>query len=1131
MAEPGGREPKEEPNVHPELHVAVGYMVQGGELPHYTANTGELIATNEAPHSTSISADHNNPNQAPPRTTVANTAVNRLRSSHSSQSFEDFQDFPYRVTASRTSQRDAKKQRSEQLELARQAAHQEALQRGQPQPLRIFPPPEPQAVAVREFVNVEQRQIVNPIHHPAPVRPLQGLQGLRLIDSGPAYPNLPPYDRETGSPILTRFPYGIGSGVAFEPGFFVAPPQPPIRFNAENVESSNTVNEIDRFSEDNIPTSSTQATANSTEAANRIHLPTASLARRFRERLQLNNTDPTPEDPFEASHTELSTLNDADPTSEDPFDTLQTGLAKSNNMGRPSDDPFDVQEWDECFKHSEAPNNSPEQLTVEPEPVSYTTVGSVVKNNAMPTFSPPVRVQREGATRRQALVPVQNRGFDQYKSAFNTVSGHMGPSFQPNFTPPRAEQRLNSLFTPPRSVKPALLQQQNLQAQPSPQFPGQQRQIAMQPYYQDSTQPQTPVQPNFPQNVMQMDSTQSQVQSQVPQQQSSLPQLSDPYLTMLQQRLVVKGITKLTDVEEAILRQHSMPSPTELLTPQRSELPGPSNLSNEYPDQNRGINQGFAQSAYGSPMAPHQHESAKSYQQMLAENQMNTGYAQPTSSSHLANVSMQSLLSLAQYPNRDQQAAKEQLQYLEAKYHSAAMASTGASFQQPMGYGGNSETGFGLYPQPEYNQTFAMEHLALSEYNARASSAIAPPPGLPYPVKQGQTFGGYARGNNKRLEEELFGQQDPQGMYSQKSSRTETPASQVAPPPGFPAKAAAPAITATAGPSVEKKQTMLRSVPALTSWSNLRTGAIMETKEVEVPNTPWGPHSSLNKFTSVPTAASVIKDTGTKEQAAAYYPNGFPEDFGKRPAPGSLFLGYSHPATDKWGGIPTMAGKTREETLLHHAKMVVASAKDKDFFKETMENDREMEEIVAKMERDERRAAGENVPPSPDLGPIGDRRTLTAEQINNFNARTVGDMLLKPVFRSLLRQGQDTKSGKGVFREAYPHELDLSKVGLQSAFASLNKPLPPIVPKVSRFFPQGNQSGGASSSSASSNAASSSAARPREGKNGEISTTFSAAPTPAQAAEKGKGKANSGGPSTQQGFQPTPRSQNGGGRR
>ncbi|OBT77747.1 hypothetical protein VF21_03815 [Pseudogymnoascus sp. 05NY08] len=107
---------------------------------------------------------------------------------------------------------------------------------------------------------------------------------------------------------------------------------------------------------------------------------------------------------------------------EDPEDTK---LRLEHIMAR-IDDVFDVEEWDSDLPVGDS-NNSPEQLTAEPQKVTYTTVGSVAKTDAVPTFTPPIRIQREGSGRR--LTVSTPRGTDNYYNRNQQPGNNSSPNY------------------------------------------------------------------------------------------------------------------------------------------------------------------------------------------------------------------------------------------------------------------------------------------------------------------------------------------------------------------------------------------------------------------------------------------------------------------------------------------------------------------------------------------------------------------------------------------------------------------------------------------------------------------------------------------------------------------------------
>lgn len=87
-------------------------------------------------------------------------------------------------------------------------------------------------------------------------------------------------------------------------------------------------------------------------------------------------------------------------------DQAMAHLGQTNppsHLRKPGEDAFDSLEWDSDLLPTPAPDNSPESITIKPQPVAYTTVGSLVNPNIVPQFSAPNRIQREGANRRPLL--------------------------------------------------------------------------------------------------------------------------------------------------------------------------------------------------------------------------------------------------------------------------------------------------------------------------------------------------------------------------------------------------------------------------------------------------------------------------------------------------------------------------------------------------------------------------------------------------------------------------------------------------------------------------------------------------------------------------------------------------------
>lgn len=109
--------------------------------------------------------------------------------------------------------------------------------------------------------------------------------------------------------------------------------------------------------------------------------------------------------------------------------------AEKNAIMRNIGDVFEVQEWDPELPPAPDPDASPERLTVKPEPLTYTTVGSVVKPTDARQFTAPNRIQREGragleaAGRRPMLNTTNPRG-QEFFSARNAAQYSSGQSYQ-----------------------------------------------------------------------------------------------------------------------------------------------------------------------------------------------------------------------------------------------------------------------------------------------------------------------------------------------------------------------------------------------------------------------------------------------------------------------------------------------------------------------------------------------------------------------------------------------------------------------------------------------------------------------------------------------------------------------------
>jgi len=142
--------------------------------------------------------------------------------------------------------------------------------------------------------------------------------------------------------------------------------------------------------------------------------------------------DPTPrvaQNGFQPFHTQPALSQEDWSTFDDDLDRSDTQstkdrteavLARLNasmmaNKGKDVvlDDVFDSVDWDPEMPTGPSITSSPEPVPLDPKPVAYTTVGSRVDPSAVPQFSAPNRIQREGANRRPVpLSMMQSRQFD-----------------------------------------------------------------------------------------------------------------------------------------------------------------------------------------------------------------------------------------------------------------------------------------------------------------------------------------------------------------------------------------------------------------------------------------------------------------------------------------------------------------------------------------------------------------------------------------------------------------------------------------------------------------------------------------------------------------------------------------------
>jgi hypothetical protein len=91
--------------------------------------------------------------------------------------------------------------------------------------------------------------------------------------------------------------------------------------------------------------------------------------------------------------------------------SISEAFGSTESPKKIADDLFDSVEWDPDLPSASAPDSPEpiEAIIAAPQPLAYTTVGSLVDPNAVPQFTAPHRIQREGAGRRPLMNLMQNR--------------------------------------------------------------------------------------------------------------------------------------------------------------------------------------------------------------------------------------------------------------------------------------------------------------------------------------------------------------------------------------------------------------------------------------------------------------------------------------------------------------------------------------------------------------------------------------------------------------------------------------------------------------------------------------------------------------------------------------------------
>lgn len=109
---------------------------------------------------------------------------------------------------------------------------------------------------------------------------------------------------------------------------------------------------------------------------------------------------------YPAQPIDFGSLDRVDLNRPDSQETKAKQKAIMSQLNNPRD-VFDSVAWDPILTSLSPPDKSPEPVTIKPQPVAYTTVGSVVNPKAAPQFSAPNRIQREGAQRKSLVSILQ----------------------------------------------------------------------------------------------------------------------------------------------------------------------------------------------------------------------------------------------------------------------------------------------------------------------------------------------------------------------------------------------------------------------------------------------------------------------------------------------------------------------------------------------------------------------------------------------------------------------------------------------------------------------------------------------------------------------------------------------------
>jgi hypothetical protein len=484
---------------------------------------------------------------------------------------------------------------------------------------------------------------------------------------------------------------------------------------------------------------------------------------------------------------------------------------------------------------------SPEPLTVPPQPVaSYTTVGSL-KPATNQHFTAPNRIQRDGTSRRASQANLHGRSHDnhfggrsmnqQYNPGYgSSTNPQYGAVNQPQFGP-STQTHLGSLNQPQhgsasqsRFGSPALPQQGSMS----------------QPQYGVPDHSQYGAPSNLPYGSISRSQygTLRQYGSENQNHYRSSSQSGFGSIHNLQNLNGTNSVA-LTDAEKKVLQANGLSEPL-------MEYSAPSMRSGNTPLPHRDMVQKIDPSLNPKAQSFNLHYQLK-----------DDGSGQPKATQNSL-PKIENMQNFSQQENHMQQLAKDHLGEGTTTLTQYAAMSTGAHIAQQSAMTGT--TSYGQTANGDNNQ-------GNSSYESQDRGDLDhsyrfPPPGLVHPIQAYQT--GASCGQQMALG---FGSYEQLATNQQYQIRSGRPQPLTAGPPG-------------------QRQNASLFTTGISSAQGIQVGSSQLSNMQSTPgfpsNSPWASQSRSNMFTSVPMEHSNIRDTLSIEEVRKYYPNGFPKDMTSR---------------------------------------------------------------------------------------------------------------------------------------------------------------------------------------------------------------------------------------------------------